>query len=133
MKNFLLLTAVLAVLAGASASLSSCGSRRAAVQEPDTLRINTTESGAGVTGFNGPTPLEITVVKGVVTEIRALPNQETPRFLQHVLESGLLSRLDGMTVKEARDVRLDAVSGATYTSRAMIENIRIGLESAGSK
>ena len=120
MKNFLLLTAVLAVLAGASASLSSCGSRRAAAQEPDTLRINTTESGAGVTGFNGPTPLEITVVKGVVTEIRALPNQETPRFLQHVLESGLLSRLD-------------AVSGATYTSRAMIENIRIGLESAGSK
>ena len=72
-------------------------------------------------------------MKGVVTEIKALPNQETPRFLQHVLESGLLSRLDGMTVKEARDVRLDAVSGATYTSRAMIENIRIGLESAGSK
>lgn len=132
MKNVLLLTAVLAVLAGASVSLSSCGSRRPA-QASDTLRVNTTESGADIMGFNGPTPLEITVVKGVVTEIKALPNQETPRFLRHVLESGLLSRLDGMTVKEARRVRLDAVSGATFTSRAMIQNIQLGLESADSE
>lgn len=132
MKHFLLIAALAAVLTGASVSLSSCGGRRS-TQNTDTLRVNTTEMGAGVRGFNGPTPLEITVVKGIVTEIKALPNQETPRFLQQVLDSGLLSRLDGKTVEEARETELDAVTGATFTSRAMIENIRLGLESVDRK
>ena len=132
MKHFLLIAAILAVLTGASVSLSSCGARQS-TRDTDTLRVNTTGMGAEVRGFNGPTPLEITVVKGIVTEIKALPNQETPRFLQLVLDSGLLSKLDGMPVKEAREVQLDAVSGATFTSRAMIENIRLGLESVDSE
>lgn len=132
MKSFLLLTAVLAVLAGASVSMSSCGSGSRG-QQPDTLRVNTTELGADVMGFNGPTPVEITVVKGVVTEIKALPNVETPRFFQFVLDSGLLGKLDGKTLAEAKDVRLDAVTGATYTSKALIENIRLGLKEAGAK
>ena len=127
MRNILLLTAILAVFAGASVSLSSCGSG-SRNQNSDTLRVNTTGLGADIMGFNGPTPVEITVVKGVVSEIKALPNQETPRFMQHVLGSGLLDKLNGLTVKEAREAGLDAVSGATYTSRSLIENIRLGLE-----
>ena len=127
MKNILLLTAVLAVLAGTSVSMSSCGSGNRG-QVPDTLRVNTTELGADVMGFNGPTPVEITVVKGVITEIKALPNVETPRFFQFVLDSGLLDKLDGKTLDEAKDVKLDAVTGATYSSKALIENIRLGLQ-----
>ena len=129
MRNILLLTAVLAVLAGASVSLSSCGSGSRS-QTSDTLRVNTTELGADIRGFNGPTPVEITVVKGVITEIKALPNVETPGFFQRVLDSGLLGKLDGKTLEEARDVKLDAVTGATYSSKALIENIRLGLEQA---
>ena len=34
----------------------------------------------------------------------------------------------GKTVKEAKETQLDAVSGATYTSSALIQNIQVGLE-----
>ena len=126
-KNFLLYTAVTTVLLGTFAVSSSCGNRRAA-QGADTLKVNTKELAADVMGFNGTTPVEISICKGIITDIKVLPNQESPRYLQHVLESGLLKGLIGKTPAEARDMKLDAVSGATYTSNALIENIRRGLK-----
>ena len=127
LKNFLLYTAVTTVLLGTFAVSSSCGNRRAA-QGADTLKVNTKDIAIDVMGFNGPTPVEISIFKGVITDIKVLPNQESPRYLQHVLESGLLKGLIGKTPAEARDMQLDAVSGATYTSNALIENIRRGLK-----
>ena len=126
-KNFLLYTAVTTVLLGTFAVSSSCGNRSAA-QGADTLKVNTKDIAIDVMGFNGPTPVEISICKGVITDIKVLPNQESPRYLQHVLESGLLKGLIGKTPAEARDMKLDAVSGATYTSNALIENIRRGLK-----
>ncbi len=95
----------------------------------DTLKVNTTSLASDVEGFNGTTPVEISVVKGKITRIKLLPNQETPSFLQLVIDSGLLKALDGKTVEEASKVKLDAVSGATYSSTAIIENIHRGLDS----
>ena len=95
----------------------------------DTLKVNTTSLASDVEGFNGTTPVEISVVKGKITRIKLLPNQETPSFLQLVIDSGLLKALDGKTVEEASKVKLDAVSGATYSSTAIIENIHRGLNS----
>lgn len=106
---------------------TSCGTN-AGAKGADTLKVNTTELGAEVIGFNGITPVEISVHKGVITKIEALPNQETPRYFQAVLESGLLEKLVGKTVKEAKATELDAVSGATFSSEALIQNIRLGLE-----
>ena len=63
----------------------------------------------------------------------ALPNSETPGFFQRVLESPIFTALNGKTVKEASEVKLDAVSGATYSSKAVIENIRLGLKEAAKK
>ena len=95
----------------------------------DTLKVNTTSLASDVEGFNGTTPVEISVVKGKITRIKLLPNQETPSFLQLVIDSGLLKALDGKTVEEASKAKLDAVSGATYSSTAIIENIHRGLDS----
>ena len=95
----------------------------------DTLKVNTTSLASDVEGFNGTTPVEISVVKGKITRIKLLPNQETPSFLQLVIDSGLLKALDGKTVEEASKVKLDAVSGATYSSTSIIENIHRGLDS----
>ena len=113
-----------AVIPGAAFSCRSGGAGAAA----DTLKVNTTNLAADVEGFNGPTPVEISVVKGKITRIRLLPNQETPAFLQSVIDAGLLKALDGKTVEDASKVKLDAVSGATYSSKAIIENIRRGLD-----
>ena len=130
MKYFSMYMAVAAVLLAASLPGASRSGRPddtyAAV---DTLKVNTTSLASDVEGFNGTTPVEISVVKGKITRIKLLPNQETPSFLQLVIDSGLLKALDGKTVEEASKVKLDAVSGATYSSTAIIENIHRGLDS----
>lgn len=100
--------------------------------DPDTLKINTTDLAEDVCGFNGPTPVEISVYQGRITRIKALPNNETPKFMQRVLNSGLLERLVGKTVAEAKDTKLDAVSGATFSSTSIIQNIKRGLEDGGA-
>ena len=128
MKKVLLLAAIVAVLSGTFAVSTACGSSQA--KGPDTLRINTTDLGKDIIGYNGPTPVEITVVSGNIVDIQALPNSEGPRYMQAVREGGLLKKLVGKSVKEAKDIELDAVSGATYTSNALIKNIRLGLEKA---
>ena len=128
MKNMGLMTVITLILSATFlVSASSCGGTRA--RGADTLRVSTAGICDEIIGYNGPTP----VVKGVVIGIRALPNQETPRFFQRVLDSGLLGRLDGMTVKEAKAVELDAVTGATFSSEALIRNIRAGLSALDPK
>ena len=129
MKKFILIAVaalfIAAVLPGTTRS-SNPGNAAAAA---DTLKVNTTDIAKDVEGFNGPTPVEISVVKGKITRIKLLPNQETPNFLQLVVDAGLLKALDGKTVEEASKVKLDAVTGATYSSKAIIENIQRGLDS----
>ena len=110
---------------------SSCGAGKAS-KGPDTLKINTTELCEDVIGFNGPTPVEISVHNGVITGIEVLPNREGPRYMQMVRESGLLGKLTGKTLEEAKTVQLDAVTGATFTSTALIKNIQKGLEDGGA-
>jgi uncharacterized protein with FMN-binding domain len=77
--------------------------------------------------------LKITVVDGVVASVEALPNTETPRFFEQVLASGLLKSVVGKKPAEAAGMKLDAVSGATYSSQAVIENLRAGLKEAARK
>ena len=78
MKNIFLGTAVAVILFSSCLIGSSCGTRNKSAKAPhDTLVVNTTEIGKDIKGFKGPTPLEITLVDGIVTEIKALPNEET--------------------------------------------------------
>jgi uncharacterized protein with FMN-binding domain len=110
-----------------------CLNVAAADKNPKTVVINTEKSGKEVLGYAGTTPVEITFVDGKITKVAALPNQETPAFFQRVQESPIFTALIGKTVKEASEVQLDAVSGATYSSKAVIENIRLGLKEAAKK
>ena len=130
MKYFSMFLAVAAVMLAASLpGASRSGHPDDTYAAADTLKVNTTSLASDVEGFNGTTPVEISVVKGKITRIKLLPNQETPSFLQLVIDSGLLKALDGKTVEDASKVKLDAVSGATYSSTAIIENIHRGLDS----
>lgn len=99
--------------------------------------INTTEIGKDIIGYVGPTPVEITIADDRILKIKPLPNQETPEFFGAVRNSDLLESLDGMTLEEAQKAHIDAVSGATFTSNAIIGSIRAGVnyainENAGS-
>ena len=88
--------------------------------------VNTTKLGADVQGYNGPTPLNIYIKGDKIENIEALPNDETPRFFEMV-KTGLLKKWNGMTVKQAASANVDAVTGATYSSNAVKENVRLGV------
>lgn len=83
----------------------------------------------GIKGFNGETPVLITLsTKKIITGVYALPNAETPRFMQRVEETGFFNNWNGLTIKKAKKKTVDAVSGATFTSRAVAQSVQAALE-----
>ena len=73
-----------------------------------------------IKGFNGPTPLLIALdAEGRIKNVVLLDNQETPNFAQRVVDGGLYEAWNGLTVDEALAKEVDAVSGATYTSKGV--------------
>ena len=130
MKKMMLLAAVAVLLVSIGLVSNACGARTAKKVQHYTLVVNTTELCKDVIGYDGPTPLKITVVDGVVASVEALPNTETPRFFERVLASGLLESVVGKKPADAAEIQLDAVTGATYSSQSVIENLRAGLRKA---
>lgn len=83
----------------------------------------------GINGFNGPTPLQIALDNsGKIIEVRVLDNDETPNFLKRVTDAGYLNSWNGLTVEEALNKEMDAVSGATYSSRGIQNSLKARLE-----
>ena len=89
--------------------------------------INTTTLADDVEGYAGPTPLKIYVKAGKVEKIEALKNIETPKYWA-LIKRDLLGKWNGMAVKKAATQKVDVITGATYTSEAVIENVKRGLE-----
>ena len=91
----------------------------------DTVVVNTSSLGSDVIGYAGPVPLEIYILRNKVVKIKALPNNETPGFF--IRASNILRNLEGLTVEEALKTDVDAVSGTTFSSEAVIYNVQLGL------
>ena len=89
--------------------------------------INTTSLGKDVQGFLGATPVKIYIQKNKVVKIEALKNQETPKYFLKV-KKNLLDKWNGVKIKDAKKMKVDAVTGATYSSKAIIENVQLGLD-----
>lgn len=96
-------------------------------QEKGVYVVNTTTLAADVEGYVGATPLKIYIKKNKVLRIEALKNQETPKYFLKV-KKHLLPQWDGMTVKKALKADVDGVTGATYSSDAVKENVKRGLQ-----
>ena len=88
--------------------------------------INTTTLGKDVKGFRGNTPLSIYIKKGKIVEIKPLANKETPNFFNKVKQE-LLNKWNGMKVSKAASVQVDGVTGATFSSKAVKENVKRGI------
>lgn len=98
------------------------------VQPDGSFIVNTKPLAKDVQGYGGPVPLRIHVSKdGVVAAIEAEPNAETPDFFNQA--KSLLTRWQGKTVDGAmaETDKVDAVSGATFSSNAIIANMQRGL------
>lgn len=90
------------------------------------LVIHTASLPGTINGYGGPVPLDITLSDGRVSSVTALPNAETAAFFKRA--EPLLESWNGKTPEEALKVQVDAVSGATYSSNAIIANVRQGLD-----
>ena len=87
--------------------------------------VNTKPLAKDVQGYGGPVPLKIHIKDGRVVAVEAEPNAESPDFFNRAKE--LLNHWQGKSVDEALAEEVDAVSGATFSSRAIIANMQRGL------
>ena len=89
--------------------------------------VNTTTLAPDVEGYAGTTPLKIYIKKNKIERIEALPNMETPKYFVRV-KRAVLDKWNGLAVKKADAQEVDVVTGATYSSEAVIENVRRGIK-----
>lgn len=92
------------------------------------VTVNTTESGSKITGYAGPVPVEIKIVDNRIESVTPLANSETPSFFNRVIDGGLTEKWNGLSPEDALALEVDGISGATYSSNALIENVRTGLK-----
>ena len=92
-----------------------------------TYIINTTTLAKDVEGYAGATPLEVHIQKNKIVKVVVLKNQDGPKYNAKVKKE-MLPKYEGMNVKKGTVQDVDAVTGATFTSKAMQENIRRAVE-----
>ncbi|MDX9980487.1 MAG: nitroreductase family protein [Lentisphaeria bacterium] len=95
------------------------------VSGPDTRRV---------TGYGGPTPVAIGLdADGEVMGVLVLDNAESEDYFQDVLDSALLESWNGLSPDAARRKPVDAVSGATLSSSAIIETVQLTLQAQAAE
>ena len=122
MKKSLVLVALAAVLMSAGKA-----GDEVITKEDGMSVVNTTTIAKDVEGYNGAVPIKIYIKKNKIQKIEVLKNQEGPKYLNMVKKT-LLNAWDGLTLKEAKAKQVDAVTGATFTSKALIENVNRGID-----
>ncbi len=60
-------------------------------------------------------------------DIEALKNLETPKYFA-LIKRDLLTKWNGLVVKKAAAQEVDVITGATYSSESVIENVKRGLD-----
>lgn len=115
-------------LLGLALCIQSAGLKDDTITKEDGMYVvNTTTLGKNIEGYNGPTPLKIYIKKNKVVKIEALQNQETPKYYARV-KKAIFEKWNNLKVSEAQKLKIDGVTGATYTSEAVIKNVQAGLD-----
>ena len=131
MKKTIIIAAIMLLVAG-TASLDARTKKTSKAKKATTTQvIYTGDIASKVIGYNGTTPLNITIKNGVIENIEVLENQESPAYLKRATAK-VLPQYIGKTVAEAKKLKPDIATGATYTSDALIKNIQMGLDKAKS-
>ena len=78
----------------------------------------------GILGYAGPIYLKLQIANDTIANVEVTENTETPSFYRRVVKSGLLQSWDGKSLNEATTMQVDALSGATYTSNAIIQTLQ---------
>jgi electron transport complex protein RnfG len=97
-------------------------------EKDGTYVVNTTTLAQDVEGYNGPTPVELYIKKNTLIKVVMLKSQETPKYNAKVKKQMLPGYENCKMKKGTTTVEVDGVTGATFTSDAIKENVRRGLE-----
>lgn len=92
-------------------------------EKDGTYVVNTTTLAQDVEGYNGPIPVEVYIKKNKIVKVVPLKSQEGPKYVAKV-KKDMLPKYEQMNVKKGTVQDVDAVTGATFTSQAVQENIR---------
>ncbi|HOZ30837.1 MAG TPA: 4Fe-4S binding protein, partial [Bacteroidales bacterium] len=77
-----------------------------------------------IKGFGGNVPFAIIFTpQDKIRELYLLPNSETASWIDNLYSQKFFSSWNGLSCKEASQKQVDAVSGATFTSTAVIKSI----------
>jgi electron transport complex protein RnfG len=87
--------------------------------------VNTTTLCPKVRGYADAVPVKIYIKDGKISKIKSLPNAETPKFWA-LIKKELMPKWIGMDVKKATKAKVDAITGATLSSKALQKNIQNG-------
>lgn len=96
-------------------------------EKDGTYIVNTTTLGQDIEGYNGPTPVEVHIKKNKIVKVVPLKTMDGPKYVAMV-KKGMLTKYEGMNVKKGMVAEVDAVTGATFTSKAMQENVKRAVE-----
>lgn len=127
-KRKILLPFTVAVMALAIVLISCTTGDGVMSKKKGVYTVNTTTLSKEVKGYNGPTPLLVSIKDNKIVKVEALENEETPKFFKHMTDSGMLERWNGMTVDEVLTAKVDVVAGATFSSNAVIKNVVLAVK-----
>jgi len=96
-------------------------------EKDGTFIVNTTTLAKDVEGYNGPTPVEIHIKKNKIVKVVLLKSQETPKYNARI-KKDMLPNYEGLKITKKSTPEVDGLTGATFTSDAIKENVKRGLD-----
>lgn len=96
-------------------------------EKDGTYIVNTTTLAQDVEGYAGPTPVEVYIKKNKIIKVVPLKTMDGPKYVAKV-KKGMLPKYEGMKIQKKALPQVDGVTGATFTSDAMKENVRRAVE-----
>lgn len=103
----------------------SCTDKNMSKNTDGSYTINTIELGKKIKGYNAQVPISIIIKDTVIQQVALYKNDETPDYLIDV-ENRLLPKYKNLSINNISNV--DAVSGATFTSRAVMRNVDVAVK-----
>ena len=96
-------------------------------EKDGTYVVNTTTLAQDVEGYAGPTPVEVYIKNNKIVKVEVLKCQDGVKYVAKV-KKNMIPVYEDANVKKGTVPEVDAVTGATFTSKAIQENVRRAVE-----